>query len=50
MIGTKEERLQEGEVDPTVTPINMHGASESGKTCTQLLTLAHTHTHRLEGV
>ena len=39
MIGTIEKWLQEGTVDLTVTRINMHGASGSGKTCTQLLLL-----------
>ena len=39
MIGTIEKWLQEGEVDLSVTRINMHGASGSGKTCTQLLLL-----------
>ena len=39
MIGTIEKWLREGEVDLSVTRINMHGASGSGKTCTQLLLL-----------
>ena len=39
MIGTIEKWLQEGEVELSVTRINMHGASGSGKTCTQLLLL-----------
>ena len=39
MIETIEKWLQEGTVDLTVTRINMHGASGSGKTCTQLLLL-----------
>ena len=39
MIGTIEKWLREGQVDLTVTRINMHGASGSGKTCTQLLLL-----------
>lgn len=39
MIGTIEKWLREGEVDLTVTRINMHGASGAGKTCTQLLLL-----------
>ena len=39
MIGTIEKWLREGTVDLSVTRINMHGASGSGKTCTQLLLL-----------
>ena len=39
IIETIEKWLQEGEVDLTVTRINMHGASGAGKTCTQLLLL-----------
>ena len=39
IIETIEKWLREGEVDLTVTRINMHGASGSGKTCTQLLLL-----------
>ena len=39
IIGTIEKWLREGEVDLTVTRINIHGASGSGKTCTQLLLL-----------
>ena len=39
MIGTIEKWLREGEVDLSVTRINMHGTSGSGKTCTQLLLL-----------
>ena len=39
MIGKIEKWLREGEVDLTVTRINMHGASGSGKTCTKLLLL-----------
>ena len=37
MIGTIGKWLREGTVDLTVTRINMHGASGSAKTCTQLL-------------
>ena len=39
MIETIEKWLQEGTVDLEVTRINMHGASGSGKTCTQRLLL-----------